>query len=99
MSATVLPFSCHKFSAADLDYLNRLTARMVAGGDWSYIQRFANFPAEHGRVDVVAITLSGSDIPSYSIERHSDGMYCLMNIHKSEVIKMGRTVQAVTKGF
>jgi hypothetical protein len=99
MSATVLRFSCHKFSAADLAYLDRLTTRMIAAGDWSYVQRVAGFPTEHGRIDLLAVFLPGRDIPSYSIQRHSDGTYCLMNVHKSEVIKLGRTVQTVTSGL
>jgi hypothetical protein len=99
MSATVLRFSCHKFSAADLAYLDRLTSRMVDNGVWACVQRFAGYPNEDGCIDAVAITLSGDDIPSYAIERHADGSYCLVDINSFQVIRLGRTVQAVTRGL
>jgi hypothetical protein len=99
MSAAVLQFSCHKFSAADLDYLNRLASRMIDSGVWAGIQRFAAYPNEDGRIDAIAIILPGDDVPSYAIERHADGSYCLVDIGGFQVIRLGRTVQAVTLGL
>lgn len=99
MSATVLLFSCHKFSAADLAYLNRLTNRMVDAGVWASVQRFAGYPGRDGRVDALAILLPGDSIPSYSIERRADGCYCFVDMNSAEVIRLGRTVQAVTIGL
>jgi hypothetical protein len=99
MSARVLQFSCHRFSAADLAYLDRLTTRMIDSGIWACVQRFAGYPNQDGRVDAIAIILPGDEIPSYAIERHADGSYCLVDINSSQVIRLGRTVQAVTLGL
>jgi hypothetical protein len=99
MSATVLQFSCHRFSAADLDYLHRLASRMIDSGVWASVQRFAGYPNEDGRIDAIGIILPGDEIPSYAIERHADGSYCLVDISSFQVIRLGRTVQAVTLGL
>jgi hypothetical protein len=72
---------------------------MVDAGVWACVQRFAGYPSGDGRVDALAIILPGDDIPSYSIERHADGCYCLVDMNSSEVIRLGRTVQAVTRGL
>jgi hypothetical protein len=99
MSATVLHLSCHKFSAADLAYLDRLSGRMIRTGAWACVRRLAGFLGKEGRMDMLEIILPGDDIASFAIERHSDGSYCLSDLNGSQVILYGRTVQSVTRGL
>jgi hypothetical protein len=99
MSATVLQLSCHKFSAADLAHLDRLSGRMIRTGAWAGVRRSPGFLGKEGRMDMLEIILPGDDMASYAIERHSDGSYCLADLNRSQVILYGRTVQAITQGL
>jgi hypothetical protein len=99
MSATVLHMSCHKFSAADLAHLDRLSGRMMRTGAWAGVRRSPGFLGKEGPMDMLEIILPGDEIASFAIERHSDGSYCLSDLNSSQVILYGRTVQAVTRGL
>jgi hypothetical protein len=92
------PASVGLFTKADLDYLRRLTARMVAIDAWESAKRFT---AREGDLvsDAWLITPWGGDYGSPpEIARECDGAYTLYDGNLNLLAK-GKTIQAVTKRF
>ena len=97
---TKQPTEAWQFTTADLDYLRRLTARMVAIGAWERTERVTmdTVNGEAIEADYWYLSVwSGDDDARPAIERH-DGMYFLTAGDGTELAR-GKTIASVTKRF
>src|SRR5262245_54634059 len=95
MPGDVVPFRCHRFTKADLEFLADLMARLVTAGLILDYERRTN--EEHPHMDAVVISLPGSGSSKLSVERRGDGVYWLMSLEQGRVqaLAFGRTVDKV----
>jgi hypothetical protein len=93
----VVDFNCYRFSSADLIHLQTLTARMFKLNAWVATERHTDHRREGPGIDQLLVYLPGMDDAIFSIERHHDGSYWLMDAPVGAAIVSGRTVQEVTR--
>lgn len=97
MTADILDFPNYRFTAADLEHLQRLSENMIVRGIWDSCERHTDHGKEGPGFDQWLIFADAIADASFSVERRSTGRYFLADAKSGASILSGRTIQKVTQ--
>jgi hypothetical protein len=97
MTADIVDFPTHRFTAADLEYLEQLSENMIARGVWASCERHTDDGKKGPGFDQWLVCTDAISDAAFSISRRSTGRYFLTDARSGASILSGRTVQDITQ--
>jgi hypothetical protein len=99
MSATILPFRDHHFTVVDTERLDGLAAAMITIGAWERVNHIASDRNCDWGFEAMLVYVPGDVDRSYSIERHRNGAYWLIDCETMCPLVSARTLTPVLSPF
>src|SRR5262245_40404621 len=90
MTARIIPFPSHRFSAVDADILHGVESTMIAIGVWGRVQYLD--AAQGPGFDMVLIYSPDALAPNLIIKRQKTGVYMLIDSMSMEVMATAKTL-------
>jgi len=90
MSAEIISFPSQRFTVVDAERLHEMALAMIDLGVWGRVQYVG--ASQGPGFNIVLIYLPDSSNPIFTLERHRDGSYSLIDCTTTSLIGIGHTL-------
>jgi hypothetical protein len=99
MSATILAFRDHHFTVLDAERLDSLASAMIDIGAWERVFHVASDRPGAPGFEAMLVYLPDEIYPAYSVERHRNGSYWLIDCSTMRPMVSAKTLGPVLSSF